>query len=78
LTACGGADNGKATAGAGELPQGSEPEELDPFTADVDNRYWPMEPGTRWTYREVDEEGKELVVLASFSGSPGEAGGKSS
>ena len=30
LTACGGDDNGKATAGAGELPQGSEPVELDP------------------------------------------------
>ena len=49
LTACGGDDNGKATAGAGELPQRSEPVELDPasFTPDVDNPYWPMEPGTR-------------------------------
>jgi hypothetical protein len=67
LTACGGDDNGKATAGAGELPQGSEPVELDPasFTADVDNRYWPMDPGTRWTYREVDEEGKELLVVVT-------------
>jgi hypothetical protein len=41
--------------------------ELDPasFSADVDNRYWPMEPGTRWTYREVDEEGKELLVVVT-------------
>jgi hypothetical protein len=51
------------------LPQGSEPVELDPasFTADIDNRYWPMEPGTRWTYREIDEEGKELVVVVTVS-----------
>lgn len=48
-----------------ELPQGSEPVELDPadFTTDIDNPYWPMEPGTRWTYREIDEEGKKLKVV---------------
>ena len=33
------------------------------FTTDIDNPYWPMKPGTRWTYREVDEEGKELEVV---------------
>src|SRR5687767_7293327 len=26
-----------------------------------------MEPGTRWTYREIDEEGKELVVVVTVS-----------
>jgi hypothetical protein len=43
--------------------------ELDPasFTADVDNRYWPMEPGTRWTYREVGDEGKEVIVVVTVS-----------
>ena len=48
-----------------ELPRGSEPVELDPadFTTNIDNPYWPMEPGTRWTYREIDEEGKELKVV---------------
>ena len=60
LTACGG-DGGQSTAAApgADLPQGSEPVELDPaeFTTEIDNRYWPMEPGTRWTYREIDEEG---------------------
>ena len=47
------------------LPQGSEPVKLDPadFTTEIDNPYWPMTPGTRWTYREVDEEGKELQVV---------------
>jgi hypothetical protein len=66
LAACG--DEGDTSPGAATgtgLPQGSEPVELDP--ADVDNRYWPMEPGTRWTYREVDEEGKEVIVVVTVS-----------
>ena len=52
---------------ASTLPVGSEPVELDPadFTADIDNRYWPMAPGTRWTYREVDEEGAALRVVVT-------------
>ena len=47
-----------------ELPQGDEVVELDPadFTADIDNPHWPMKPGTRWTYREVDPDGEELRV----------------
>jgi hypothetical protein len=51
------------------LPQGSEQVELDPdeFTTEIDNRYWPMEPGTRWTYREIDEEGKEVRVVVTVS-----------
>jgi hypothetical protein len=66
LASCGGDDDGDAKQ-AGDLPQGSETVELDPasFTADVDNRYWPMRPGTRWTYREVDEEGAELEVVVT-------------
>ena len=68
LSACGDDENGEdASAGGGALPQGSEPVELDPaeFTADVTHRYWPMKPGTRWTYREIDEEGKELEVVVT-------------
>lgn len=47
------------------LPQGADPIELDPadFTTDIDNPYFPLEPGTRFTYREIDEEGKELEVV---------------
>lgn len=47
------------------LPQGSEPVDLDPsdFTVDIDNPYWPMQPGMRWTYREIDEEGKRVDVV---------------
>ena len=48
-----------------DLPQGDDPVDLDPadFTTEIDNPYWPMSPGTRWTYNEVDEEGKNLKVV---------------
>jgi hypothetical protein len=66
---CGG-DGGTADAqtGAG-LPKGAEPMELDPgdFTTEIDNRYWPMKPGTRWTYRELDEDGKQQTVVTTVT-----------
>jgi hypothetical protein len=51
------------------LPQGGDPVELDPadFTADITPEYWPMRPGTRWAYREVDEEGHVLTVTITVS-----------
>lgn len=76
--ACGGDDAGpsreatSATAAgsnARDLVQGDAPVDLDPaeFTSDIDNEYWPMEPGSRWSYREIDEEGKELQVVITVS-----------
>jgi hypothetical protein len=50
----------------GRLPQGAERAHLDPadFTTNIDNRYWPMKPGSRWVYRETDPEGtKQRVVV---------------
>lgn len=37
-----------------ELPQASDPVDLDPaeFTTRIDNPYWPMRPGTVWHYVE--------------------------
>ncbi|MHA7276333.1 hypothetical protein ACX80O_07365 [Arthrobacter sp. Hz1] len=37
---------------------------LDPstFTTDIDNPYWPMKPGTQWSYREVGGTGDTLSV----------------
>jgi len=75
LTAVGGFDGSSgddAVAAAskssksGGLPQGSEPVNLNPadFTTKIDNRYWPMRPGSRWVYRESDTEGTvEKVVV---------------
>jgi hypothetical protein len=48
------------------LPQGSEPAYLKPadFTTNIDNPYWPMNPGSRWVYRETDPDGtKQRVVV---------------
>jgi hypothetical protein len=52
------------------LPQSDEPVQLDPsdFTADVTNAWFPLEPGTRWTYRETTEDGEVMrVVVTSTS-----------
>jgi hypothetical protein len=47
------------------LPQGSELVTLDPadFVPRIDNRYWPMAPGTRWVSREFDFEGSQRVTV---------------
>jgi len=62
LASCGGDDS---TA----LPRGSEPMPLDPadFTTEIDNPYWPMAPGTRWVYREIDAEGNEQRVVVTVT-----------
>jgi hypothetical protein len=59
VTACGSDDESATT-----LPQGSEPFELnaDDFVDGIDNRFWPMAPGSRWVYRETDGEGGEQRV----------------
>jgi hypothetical protein len=46
-----------------------EPVVLEPsdFSTEIANRYWPMEPGTRWTYREIDEDGNEVTVMVTVS-----------
>ena len=63
LAACGGDNGGEDEAGS-DLPQGSEPVELDPaeFTTRIDNPYWPMSPGDKWVYSETDTEGTEQRV----------------
>jgi len=63
----GGGGSTATTAGAAQpssLPRGSEPVDLDPaqFTSTIDNPYWPMPPGSRWVYREVDMEGTRQRV----------------
>jgi hypothetical protein len=67
LAACGGADD-EASAPY-ELPQGSEPVELDPadFVAEIDNENWPMRPGSRWVYRETDGQGGEQRIVVTVT-----------
>jgi hypothetical protein len=59
LAACGGDDDGKASGTGADLPQGSEPVDLDPadFTTEIDNPYRPMPPGSRRVYRDTDSDG---------------------
>lgn len=49
------------------LPQSDEPVELDPadFTDRVTNPWFPLEPGTRWTYRETTEDGEVVKVVVT-------------
>ena len=71
IAGCGGEDSPEGRdSSARPLPQGSDAVDLDPreFSARVTNRYWPMAPGTRWTYRETDEKGnRQKVVVTATS-----------
>ena len=52
-----------------ELPQGSDPVNLDPadFTTEIDNPYWPMQVGNTWEYREADTAGSEEQVVVEVT-----------
>lgn len=79
LAACGddggsGNDNGPESGRTtptveATLPVGDEPVTLDPatFTTDITNEWWPMKPGTRWTYRETSEDEVLTVVVTVTS-----------
>ncbi len=62
-----GTDTPPAAAGTVALPQADEPARLDPaeFTADVTNPRFPLEPGTRWTYRETTGDGEVVQVVVT-------------
>jgi hypothetical protein len=62
LAGCGG-------DGTAALPTGSDTISLDPtdFTLDIDNPWWPMQPGARWVYRETDAEGNEQRVTVTVT-----------
>jgi hypothetical protein len=68
LTACTGGTPAPPAA-SGSLPRSDEPVDLDPaqFTVDIDNPYWPMKPGTRWTYRELDPGGDAFTVVVTVT-----------
>jgi hypothetical protein len=60
---------GLGGAAAPPLPTGSEPVVLDPadFTTRITNRWWPMRPGTRWVYREIDADGARQRVVVTVT-----------
>jgi hypothetical protein len=62
-------NGGASDGGSPSLPQGSEPVELDPaeFTTEIDNPYLPLEPGSRWVYREIDAEGNVQRVVVTVT-----------
>lgn len=61
---------GAVAASAGHLPQGAEPVTLDParFGGPIDHPWWPMLPGSRWVYRETDQEGADRRVEVVVTG----------
>ncbi|KAA1417830.1 hypothetical protein F0U44_16225 [Nocardioides humilatus] len=70
LAGCGSDDGGQskdAPAAASDAPPSDLPSELDPVGTgpEVTNPWFPLEPGTRWTYREVDEDGEALTVVVT-------------
>src|SRR5215213_5515639 len=58
-----------APAGPAVLPKGSEPVKMNPadFTTRIDNPYWPMQKGSRWVYRETDNEGTRQRVVVTVT-----------
>jgi hypothetical protein len=54
---------GVAVAGSG----GGEKADCGDFTTQIDNPYWPMAPGSRWVYREIDTKGNEQKVVVTVT-----------
>jgi hypothetical protein len=51
------------------LPEADQPVALDPadFMDGIDNPLFPLEPGSRWVYRELDPEGKVHEVTVTVT-----------
>lgn len=71
LAACGAGegDSPSEASASKALPQGSEKVDLKPadFSINIDNPYWPMSPGSKWTYKEADTEGKKEKVVVEIT-----------
>jgi hypothetical protein len=65
LAGCGGSSSNEPTGDGSSLPRAGEPVKLDPadFSTRIDNPYWPMAVGNKWTYREVEEGKVHRVVV---------------
>jgi hypothetical protein len=60
----------EGTVPVNELPQGSEPANLDPseFTTQIDNPYLPLTVGSRWVYRETEDGEPDQKVVVEVTG----------
>jgi hypothetical protein len=69
LAAYGGVPESLAATMGDGLPRGSEPVTLDPadFTAQIDNPYWPMRPGSTWVYRGTDTTGMLQSIVITVA-----------
>lgn len=69
LAGCGGNESRGRRSAAPGLPQGAERVVLDPaeFAVDIDNRYWPMQPGNKWVYEETDTAGTRQRVVVEVT-----------
>ncbi len=77
IAACGGGGSEDGTTAqppaqpaTPELPQGSEPSNIDPaeFTTQIDNPYLPFAPGNRWVYTETEAGEPEQKVVVEVMG----------
>jgi len=78
IAGCGSDDSGTTSAPSNgsnasptpfDLPQGADPFDLDPasFSIEIDNPYFPMAPGSQWTYVETDDEGNAVDVVVTVT-----------
>jgi hypothetical protein len=67
VSGCG--DSQSSSDDAPSLPQADEAVTLDPseFTTQIDNRYWPMRPGDRWVFSEIDADGTKQKVVVTVT-----------
>ena len=68
VSGCGDSERPSSAPEPTGLPTGSEPVDLDPsdFRPTSDHPYFPIQPGQRWTYREV-EDGATMQVVVTVS-----------
>jgi hypothetical protein len=66
---CGDSSDPAPASDPSALPTGGQQVELDPadFRPTSDHPYFPIEPGQRWTYREVDPDGTVVQVVVTVS-----------